>query len=270
MSVVSAPVDYSLGVDDAENARLIAQCALHRAEAESLLDRLGVRAGQHVLDLGCGPLGVLDLLASRVGPGGRVVGVDRAARYLATAARTVGGRGVGAVELVTADAAATGLPSGAFDVVHERLVLVNVPDPESVVAEMARLTRPGGWVAAQDVDWLSWTCLPAHPDWDVLAAAVGAVWSGDVHIGRRLPHLLSAAGLVDVGVAAHARVHAPGEPNHTLLLRFARIHRDAVLAAGLLSADAFDTAVDRLGRHLAGPGSFTLYATFVQAWGRRP
>ena len=52
---------------------------------------------------------------------------------------------------------------------HERLVLNNVPDPGAVVAEMVRLTRPGGHVALQDVDWMTWTCLPEHADWDRLA-----------------------------------------------------------------------------------------------------
>jgi ubiquinone/menaquinone biosynthesis C-methylase UbiE len=48
------------------------------------------------------------------------------------------------VRIVTADARRTGLPSGTFDLVHARLVMVNVPRPEEVAAEMARLSKPGG------------------------------------------------------------------------------------------------------------------------------
>jgi SAM-dependent methyltransferase len=262
--------DYSLGVDDAERARLIAQCALHRAEAEALLDRVGVHAGEHVLDLGCGPLGVLDLLADRVGPHGRVVGIDREARYLAMAARSLRERDLDRVELVGADAGGTGLPDGCFDVVHERLLLVNVPRPADVVAEMVRLTRPGGRVAVQDVDWISWTCEPAHPDWPRLTAAAAEAWSGDVHIGRRLPALLRDAGLVDVGVQAHIRVFRPGDPYHRLLLRFAEIHRERIVECGALTAAELDGCVERLGAHLDAPGTVTLYATLFQAWGRRP
>ena len=153
--------DYSLGVDDAERARLLAQCALHRAEAETLLDRIGLHAGDRVLDLGCGPLGVLDLFAERVGPAGRVVGLDREARYLAIARQELDARGFTGVELMVSDATGTGC-TGSFDLVHERLVLNNVPQPAAVLAEMVRLTRPGGHVAVQDVDWLTWTCLPEH------------------------------------------------------------------------------------------------------------
>ena len=262
--------DYSLGVDDAERARLLAQCAMHRAEAELLLDRVGLRPGDRALDLGCGPLGVLDLLAERVGPTGRVVGLDREERYLAIARQELEARGLGGVALVAADATGTGLEPASFDLVHERLVLNNVPRPDAVVAEMARLTRPGGHVAVQDVDWMTWTCLPEHPDWDLLRETAAAVWSGDVHLGRRLPALLRGAGLVDVEVMPHLRVFRPGEPYHRLLVRFIALHRARILQCGRLFAEELDAAVARLENHLAEPSTAVLYATFFQAWGRVP
>ena len=262
--------DYSLGVDDAERARLLAQCAMHRAEADLLLDRIGLRPGERALDLGCGPLGVLDLLAGRLGPAGRVVGIDREARYLAIARRELDARGLAAVELRCGDATATELPAASFDLVHERLVLNNVPDPGAVVAEMVRLTRPGGHVVAQDVDWLTWTCLPEHPDWRRLSDAAGRVWSGDVHIGRRLPALLRTHGLVDVQVLPHLRIFRPGEPYHRLLVRFVELHRARILDGCSLSAEQLDAAVARLEAHLTDPGTVTLYATLFQVWGRRP
>lgn len=265
-----APADYSLGVDAAEEDRLLAQCAMHRDEAALLLDRIGVAPGSHALDLGCGPLGVVDLLAQRVGPTGRVTGLDREPRYLAMADRQVRRLGLRAVDLVAADARATGLPAATFDLVHERLVLNNVPRPGEVVAEMVRLARPGGYVAVQDVDWLTWTCLPEHPDWDRLVRATAGAWSGDVYLGRRLPALLRGAGLVDVQLVPHLRVFRPGEPYHRLLVRFVDLHRERILATTGFSADDLDAMVSRLDEHLADPATFTLYATFFQAFGRRP
>ena len=262
--------DYSLGVDDAERARLLAQCAMHRAEAELLLDRVGLRPGDRALDLGCGPLGVLDLLAERVGPTGRVVGLDREERYLTIARQELDARGLSGVELVAGDGSGTDLEPASFDLVHERLVLNNVPKPDAVVAEMVRLTRPGGHVAVQDVDWLSWTCLPEHADWNLLRDASAAVWSGDVHLGRRLPALLRSAGLVDVELVPHLRVFRPGEPYHRLLVRFVALHRSRILDHGSVAATQLDAAVARLENHLDDPSTVVLYATFFQAWGRRP
>lgn len=263
-------IDYSLGVDDAERARLLAQCAMHRTEAELLLDRVGLRPGDRALDLGCGPLGVLDLLAERVGPTGRVVGIDREKRYLAIARQELDARGLDGVELVAADATGTDLAPASFDLVHERLVLNNVPQPAAVVDEMVRLTRPGGHVAVQDVDWLTWTCLPEHADWNLLREKAAAVWSGDVHLGRRLPALLRGAGLVDVEMVPHLRVFRPGEPYHRLLVRFIALHRDRILDGGSVTEAELDAAVARLESHLATPSTVVLYATFFQAWGRLP
>jgi SAM-dependent methyltransferase len=262
--------DDSLGSAEAERARLVAQCELHRREAESLFDGIGVGSGWSALDVGCGPLGVLDILAGRVGPAGQVTGLDREPGFLAMAARSVRERGLDVVRLIHAGAGGTGLPSESFDLVHERLLLNNVPRPAEVVAEMTRVTRPGGWVALQDVDWISWTCAPAHPDWNRLAEATAGAWSGDVRIGRRLPALLRAADLVDVEVDAHVRVFHPDHPYHRLLLRFAAIHRTRILESGALDAAQLDEAIQRLGEHLAEPSSFTLYATLFQAWGRKP
>jgi SAM-dependent methyltransferase len=265
----TAAPDYSLGADDAERRRLLAQCERHRPDAEHLLDRIGTGPGLRAVDLGCGPLGVLDVLADRAGPSGHVVGVDRETSYLDMAARTLAERDVHGVRLLEADVTGTGLPDGSFDLAHERLVLVNVPRPADVVAEMVRLVRPGGHVAVQDVDWISWTCVPQHPDWVRLLDAVGAAWSGDVRIGRRLPAMLRTAGLVDVQVDARARVYRPVDPEHRLLTRFARVHRERILALGLLGAD-LDDCVRRLDDHLSDPDGYTLYATLFQAWGRKP
>lgn len=53
-------------------------------------------------------------------------------------------QGLTNVEVIQADARHTGLPPASFDVAHARTVLVNVPDPGAVLAEMTRLVRAGG------------------------------------------------------------------------------------------------------------------------------
>jgi hypothetical protein len=61
MSAVQAGAHpYILGADENERARLLAQCEIHHAEAARLLDRLAIEPGARALDVGCGPLGVLD------------------------------------------------------------------------------------------------------------------------------------------------------------------------------------------------------------------
>lgn len=120
---------YSLGSSQGESARLERQADELAAESSALLDRVGLRPGQNAIDLGCGPRGVLDLLAGRVSPGGRVVGLDADPAHAAMAAEFVAGRRLEGVQILTADARRTGLPSGSFDLVHTRTLLITVPEP---------------------------------------------------------------------------------------------------------------------------------------------
>ena len=79
-------------------------------------------------------------------------------------------QGLANVEVINADARRTGLTAGAFDLVHTRTLLVTLPQPEAVVAEMVRLARPGGWVACQEPDVGCSLCYPQLPEWDRCSA----------------------------------------------------------------------------------------------------
>jgi SAM-dependent methyltransferase len=178
------------------------------------------------------------------------------------------------LSLVEAKADDTGLEQSSFDFAHARLLLANVPDPRRVVAEMAALVRPGGVVALQELDWTSWVCYPAHPAWDRLKEALRdfrARRGLDVHMGRRLPGLLRGAGLGEVRLRSVCPTYVDGTgEDHRLLVAFARLHGDALVADGLVTAEELDTLVAELEAHLADPATITIYALFCQAWGVKP
>jgi len=134
---------YALGRSPAESVRLVRQADEWATDSKALLGRLALAPGQSAIDLGCGPRGILDLLAERVSPDGRVIGLDANPVHTAMAAEFVAPRALSSVEVITADARHTGLPSSSFDVVHASALLINLPDPSQVVSEMARLARPG-------------------------------------------------------------------------------------------------------------------------------
>ena len=154
MGEPSRPVDpnavYALGQNPEESARLQRQADELAPESTMVLDRTTLAPGQSAVDLGCGPRGVIDLLAARVGPDGRVVGIDADPAHVAMASEFAAGLGSRNVEVVAADARSTGLPSGSFDLVHARTLLITVPEPAAVAAEMIRLARPGaGWAMSR-------------------------------------------------------------------------------------------------------------------------
>jgi ubiquinone/menaquinone biosynthesis C-methylase UbiE len=54
----------------------------------------------------------------------------------------------------------------SYDLVHARTLFINVPEPETVLAEMVRLTRRGGWVASLEPDCEHSIYCPHHPVFD--------------------------------------------------------------------------------------------------------
>lgn len=271
-TIAPSPPKYLLGAKDSERSRLLLQGEIHRPEAQALLARLHVPAGGRALDLGCGPLGVLDLLSAAVGPSGRALGIDNEPQMIAHARTTIAERALTNVELALGEASHTGLPTGSFDLAHERLVLINHPAPQDVVAEMARVTRPGGWIALQELDCELWRCEPRHDAWDELHLAFIEAFTGaglDPFVGRRLPALLRGAGLTDVSFDVHAYHWSPSHPYQTLLLHFTGILRERILEAGLLTADRLEGLEAELEQHLARPETFVIHPLFFQAWARR-
>src|SRR5262249_23139367 len=209
----------ALGRTPAESARLQRQSDELRPLSAELLDRVGLEPGESAIDLGCGPSGIIQLLAERVSPGGRVVGVDADPVHVTMSRQFADEHGLRDVEIVAADARHTGLPSGSFDLVHSRTLLVTIPEPTSVVAEMVRLARPGGWVASLEPDTEYALCYPAHPAFDRICELFDAAFrrnGADPFIGRRLAELYREAGLEDIAVEARAPVHPAGNTRRTI------------------------------------------------------
>src|SRR5205085_2384467 len=133
-------------------------------------------------------------------------------RFAAIAETEIARRSLSNVKLVQADALSSGLQRNSFDFVHERLVMINIPAPEKVLAEMIALARPGGVVAVEEVDDASWLCEPAHPSWHTLVKAYHNAFranGGNVFFGRRVPELLRSAGLIDVQCKVHVNTVSP-------------------------------------------------------------
>jgi len=110
--------------------------------AVQFADLAGVRPGQRALDVGCGP-GVLTAeLVRRLGTA-RVCAVEPSESFVAAARERLPG-----VDVRRAAAEKLPFPDGAFDVTAAQLVVHFMTDPVAGLREMARVTRPGGVVAA--------------------------------------------------------------------------------------------------------------------------
>lgn len=269
-SVPSA--DYVLGGGEAELTRLRAQAAEYEASARWLLDALGIQPGARVLDVGCGPIGILGLLSERVGPRGKVVGLEREPRFAQMAKQEVERLGLTNVVIVEADALNSGLERESFDLVHERLVMVNVPEREPLLSEMLALTAPGGAIALEDIDNVSWLCHPEHASWTTLLDAFHTIHragGGDPFIGRRLPALLRSAGVLDVQAHVQAELPEPGQYRRTHLISLVQSLRPKLIGMRVMEAEELEAHIAALTSHLADPNTLVIEKLLVQAWGRK-
>ena len=267
---------YALGADTDETARLRRQSEELQPEARALLARLGelgLRPGQTALDLGCGPRGILDLLAEAVGPGGRVVGLDADPAHVTAARQYAFSQGLADVEVLAGDARHTGLLAASFDLVHTRTLLVTIPEPAEVVAEMARLAKPGGLVASQEADAEFSICYPPLPEWDRLLALFRASFpraGADLRLGRRLPELFRAAGLTDVGATVYAGSYPAGHSRRTVIPDLVRSLHPVILGLGLAGERELADVDAAVRAHLADPRTLMMPHLLVTAWGRKP
>ena len=270
---MTEPDPYLLGYRRDEQERLTRQAEELAPESAWLFDQIGVREGWQVVEIGCGPQGCLGLLAARVGASGRVVGVERSAEQVETARQFVARNHLPNVDVLAVDGRATGLRTGAFDLATARLVLVNVPEPEQIVAELVRLVRPGGFVALHEPDSSTQRCDPPHPAQTRLLALLDryAAMNGiDRAIGLRTPRLLREAGLQDVRVNPVVHVYPLEHGRRMLVLDFVANARARLLEQGLIDAGELDTLTAALRRHLEDPGTLVVSSLFLQTWGRKP
>ena len=264
---------YFLGQSAAEQERLQRQAEELARDANDLFDLIGINLGSRVVELGCGPRGCLDLLSQRVGASGSVVGVEINSDAIELARKYLAEARIENVEVRQGDGKATDLPRASFDMATARLVMVNIPEPERIVAEMVALVKPGGVVALQEADWGARISEPRLAALDRLFDVFETYANRnrmDLFVGRKISRWLKAAGLCDVQVRPVARVYSLESPQRTFLLQFAENLRDRIFGEGLISETEFDQSVAALKRHFADPEVFFLFPLMIQAWGRKP
>jgi SAM-dependent methyltransferase len=259
------PIETRVG----EIERLHTQSAAMAPDTLVMLDRIGVGPGWTCLDIGCGPGGITPLLSERVGARGRVVGLDMNERFLEHARA----KALGNVEFRRGDAYGSNLPDATFDLVHMRFVASTAGDPERLLAEALRLTRPNGIVALQEPDAGTLHCYPPHPAWDRLKAALLGAFTGvgaDLQLARRLYLLARQAGLTDVQFRPFLIGVRAGDPMVDYLPATVESLRGTVLSLGLLAEGELDLALAECRQHMRNPDTvFTMY-TVAQVWGRKP
>lgn len=193
------PDGYGHNRDPNEYQRLREQALMWQRASEEVLDRIGLKPGMSCLDVGAGPGAVMRLMADRVGPEGRVTGIEIDGALGAQALADLRAQGGAGFEFVTADVRELDqVPGGPFDLTYCRLFLMHMPDPVAVLEKMLLWTKPGGTVAAQEFDFGAIAVEPLCPPMAEFNRLFEGVFRGhgrNLRAGRQLPAQFEAAGL---------------------------------------------------------------------------
>lgn len=164
---------------------------------QAYLERMGMPPDADVLDLGCGTGVVARAIAARNGFRGRVTGVDYGIGLIEAARRFAEAEGVASrIDFSVGNAQALREPDASYDAVILHTLVSHVPDPVAVIAEGARVARPGGAIAIFDGDYGSLILSTGEATLDAeMAEVIRAAAITNAHVMRDIPKIAQEVGL---------------------------------------------------------------------------
>lgn len=180
------------------------------AQREAIVERLALKIGDRVIDVGCGPGFLCERMAGEVGVAGQVLGIDVSEDLV----RFAGQRKNRAwIDYRCGDAESLDVPSGSFDVAVCTQVIEYIPDVDAAIREIYRVLRPTGRAMIVDTDW---DTVVWHANDAGRMARVLRAWEehcAHPRLPRTLGQHLRARGFVVDRVEAYPIVNVVHDPN---------------------------------------------------------
>jgi len=241
---------YVLGTEDAELVRLGNQHQTWVQACYDLFARAGLRTGDRVLDLGCGPGFTTMELARLVGPTGSVVAIDQSQRFLDHLAAVARHAGTTWARPLAAQLEHVDLPPASFDAAYSRWLFCWLTDAEPALANTVRALRPGGALLLHE--YLHWGSMRLVPECPAFARAVQgcmASWPASgatIDFAMQVPSIAERHGLRIEHFAPIARLGAVGSLEWRWLTEFFANYLPKLVDRGLLTGPEVDAALTSL------------------------
>ena len=158
---------------------------------------LGLREGETVLDLGSGAGIDCFIAAKRVGPGGRVIGVDMTPEMIARARRNAAAGGYSNVEFRLGEIEHLPVADSTVDAIISNCVINLVPDKRQVFADALRVLKSGGRLSVSDIVLVGEVPVAIRDSVDAYVACLTGTILRDEYLG-----MLAEAGFTDIIVTS--------------------------------------------------------------------
>lgn len=250
--------------------RLLVLARTWAATTESLFDRIGVGPGHACVDLGSGAGDVTLALARRVGPSGRVVGVDMDEVKVGLARERAEAEGLTNVEFVV-DSVYEWSGDGGFDLAYCRFVLQHLSRPVDLLRTMGAAVGPDGVVATEDADFEGSFCHPPNAAFDFWVSAYQRALvaaGGDPRSGLALHERFLAAGLAAPELTVVQHIAVTGEAK-TMPYRTIESTAETILAEGIATPAELESALAGLSALASDDTTVVGTPRTIQAWSRR-
>lgn len=200
---------YILGTDEEELFRLGVQHQVWAEEAQKGWRNANFRAGQTILDLGCGPGYCTKELAFLAGQKGKVLGIDKSPGFVDFLKQVANHYNLN-IEAIHSDFDEMQLQPESLDGIYCRWALAWIPNPKEILEKVYKALRPGGRIVIQE--YYDWSTLQTEPRKENLAKAIAMALKSfkdtpnEVDIGRHLPRILQELGMKIIGFRPMSKI----------------------------------------------------------------
>jgi len=265
---------YALGHSQEELQRLTRQGQALEPFTRRLFEEAGISRDMRVLDVGCGSGDVAFLAADLVGPGGKVVGVDRERRAVEWANARAISEGRTNVSFVEADPAEMEFDQ-TFDAIVGRLVLMYYRDPVDALRKLTRHVRPKGLIVFQEIDMANARSLPVAPVFERSVTWIQQTLNATgarTQLGLELYPLFVEAALPGPSMRIDAWIGGgPQCPAYEILADVVRSLLPAMEKLNIVSAQEVEisTLAQRMRGEVIALKGVVVSAGFIGAWSRK-
>jgi ubiquinone/menaquinone biosynthesis C-methylase UbiE len=253
-----------------EATRLEAQAKVVDQIVERELEILDLKPNMRVIDAGCGTGAITRKIASKVFPA-ETFGVDIDPLFIEKAKKTSLNEGMRNVRFELGNIDNLRYDDGFFDLAYCNLVLMHMKNPVKTVAELKRVTKKGGIVAASDTDDGALLIHPPMPRFSDLWSRFGE-WANkrgmDRQIGRKLYSIFSETHLNPIKIHPIPMLATQQDPDELrgIVYQMAQVlgqSKDAMIKEGVASTRLFEASIKETRNFLDNPKSCFMYLVFL-------